>query len=438
MTSKSKAGYYKNKSLFRASAIFGLGGEDMSESNKTMAVILAGGRGTRMDVLCNGRAKPLLPFAGRFRIIDFTLSNCAHSGIGNIAVLVDYERRTLADYLADGFPWMAQQPGVFSILDPGMKSYKGTADAVFQNLDFLDRQSSDLVLILAADHVYKMDYRKMVDFHRKEEAEVTVGVINVPIEEASRFGTVIVGPGGRILDFEEKPQVPRSNLVSMGIYIFSKGLLMASLREDALELSSPHDFGHAVLPRLVKEHKVFAYKFYDYWQDIGTVEAYYRSNIELTRDFPSISMNTKWSVLTKDVKLSPSGISSRSFTRNSLISPGCVVRGAVENSVLSPGVRVEENAVVRNSVIMENASIGEHSIVDRSILDEGVNIGKNCYVGFGNRLIDGDRDITVLGRGVDVPPHTAIGRKCKVLPDLGPVDFTSSIIHPGTVLSRRQ
>lgn len=387
-------------------------------------------------MLCYGRAKPLLPFAGRFRIIDFTLSNCVHSGIQNIAVLVDYERQTIADYLADGVPWMAKQQGSFQLLKPRTSSYKGTADAVYQNLDLLRRQEFDYALVLAADHVYKMDYRKMVDYHRKEDADVTIGVIKVPVEEAHRFGTVIMGPGGRITDFVEKPPVPRSNLVSMGIYVFNKEVLIKSLEEDAADAGSPHDFGHAIIPRMLKQNKVFAYKYYDYWQDIGTVEAYYRSNIELTHEFPAITMNSNWPVITRDAALLASKISQQDLVKNSLVSPGCVVRGKVENSVLSSGVKVEENAVVRNSVIMGNVTIGEHSVVDRSILDEGVNIGRFCYVGFGNSLIPGDWDVTVLGKRVIVPPHTAIGRKCKLLPGAGPTDFTTNIVPSGTVLSK--
>lgn len=410
---------------------------DIKESKKPLAVILAGGRGQRMDLLCHWRAKPLIPFAGRFRIIDFTLSNCLHSGISNIAVLVDYERKTIADYLADGAPWMAQKQGNFQILAPGVNSYKGTADAVYQNLNILDKQESDLVLILAADHVYKMDYQKMADFHRKEGAEVTIGVVSVPIEEANRFGTVIVGSGGRIVDFVEKPQIPKSSLVSMGIYIFNKEVLLECLRDDASDSCSVHDFGHAVIPRMVKQKKVFAYKFFDYWQDIGTVEAYYRSNIELTHEFPAITMNTKWSVITRDAALIPPRISEQHLVKHSLVSPGCVVRGKVENSVLSSGVRVEENAVVRNSIIMGNVTIDEHSVVDRSILDEQVKVGKFCYVGFGNSLIPGDWDITVLGNRVVVPPHTAIGRKCKIMPNLGLLDFTTNVIASGTVLSKQ-
>ncbi len=408
----------------------------MSETKKTLAVILAGGRGTRMDMLCHRLAKPLLPFAGRFRIIDFTLSNCVNSGIRSIAVMVDYERETIADYLGDGLPWMPKQQGSFQILGPRVNSYRGTADAVYQNLDLLSKQPFDYMLVLAADHVYQMDYRKMLDFHQKEEADVTVGVISVPIEEASRFGTVMVGSEGRIVDFVEKPEIPLSSLVSMGIYVFSKQALLRSLEEDASDVSSPHDFGHAIMPRMVKRNNVFAYKYFDYWQDIGTVEAYYSANIELTREFPAISMNNKWPVTTRDAAPLPARISRPDLVKNSIVSPGCVVKGRVENSVLSPGVKVEENAVVLNSVIMGNATIGEHSVVDRSILDEGVTIGRFCYIGFGNRLMPGDWDVTVLGKRVVVPPHTAIGRKCKLLPGAGPADFTTNVLPSGTVLAR--
>lgn len=380
-----------------------------------LAIILAGGRGKRMDILCRGRAKPALPFAGRFRVIDFSLSNCVNSGIHDIAVLADYERRPMADYLGAGASWGLGQRGNFQVLEPKSGSYKGTADAIYQNLWYLDKGAAELILVLAADHVYKMDYRKMLASHERVGADVTVGVISVPIEEAHRFGIVTVNAEGRIIEFIEKPRIPASSLASMGIYVFNRGILTERLIEDAAQPSSPHDFGHAVIPKMVKQDKVFAYKFDGYWQDIGTVESYYAANMELTRQMPSFSLNGSWPVFTKENGSLAPEISELTIVKHSLISPGCVIKGEVERSVLSPGVRVEEEAVVRDSAIMANTTIGKHSVVDRCILDEEVNIGKFCYIGFGASLIPGNWDITVLGRGVTVPPYTAICRNCKIL-----------------------
>ncbi len=255
--------------------------------NKVLAMILAGGKGQRMDVLCRERPKPLLPFAGSFRIIDFSLSNCIHSGIGNIAVVVDYQRQHLLDYLVSGSPWMPNANSSLSILEPKVGFYMGTADAVYQNLEYIQRHGPDLVLILAADHVYKMDYSKLLAFHERVGAELTIGVASVPIEKADRFGTVFINTEGRIIDFIEKPEVPKSNLVSMGIYAFNRDALAELLIEDAAQQASPHDFGKAIIPKMVKRNKVFAYKFNGYWRDIGTIEAYYEANMDLSGDLSS-------------------------------------------------------------------------------------------------------------------------------------------------------
>jgi glucose-1-phosphate adenylyltransferase len=380
--------------------------------NDTAAIILAGGKGKRMDVLCHIRPKPALPFAGRFRVIDFSLSNCIHSQISDIAVLTDYQRSSMADYIRQWHRFNANSANC-RVLEPRASSYLGTADAVYQNLDYLNKHNADTVLVLAGDHVYKLDYRKMLAFHRETNADVTVGVIPVPIEETHRFGTVTLDADSRITDFLEKSPMSRSNLASMGIYVFNQKFLAERLIEDAGNPISRHDFGYSLLPEMVKRDRVFAYRFEGYWQDIGTVEAYYEANMELTKEQPCFSLNSATPVMTQEQHLSSPYISKQASIINSLVSPGCVVRGRVENSVLSPQVRVDEQAVVRNSVIMGNTFIGRHSVIDRCVLDEEVKIGDYCYLGFGSRLIPGDWDITVLGKGVTVPPHTAIGRNCK-------------------------
>jgi glucose-1-phosphate adenylyltransferase len=404
--------------------------------NNTAAVILAGGRGERMDILCHARPKPALPFAGRFRVIDFSLSNCIHSRISDIAVLTDYQRSYMADYIRQWHRFNAGSANCH-VLEPRAGSYLGTADAVYQNLDYFNKHKVDTVLVLAGDHVYKLDYRKMLAFHREVNADITVGVIPVPLEETCRFGTVTLDASGRITGFMEKSPVSRSNLASMGIYAFDRKVLAERLIDDAGNPASRHDFGYSLLPNMVKRDMVFAYRFEGYWQDIGTVGAYYEANMELTKEQPCFSLNSATPVMTQKPHLSPPCISRQSSIINSLVSPGCVVRGRVENSVLSPQVWVDEQAVVRNSVIMGRTFIGRHSVVDRCVLDEEVKIGDYCYLGFGSGLIPGDWDITVLGKGVAIPPHTAIGRNCKVMPHVEDSDFVTDVVASGVVVSKR-
>jgi len=320
---------------------------------------------------------------------------------------------------------------------PRSGSYSGTADAVFQNLDYLHKHPSDIVLVLAGDHIYKMDYSPMLASHKKAKADVTVGVIPVPIEQAHRFGIINTDNDGRITDFVEKPKIPRSNLVSMGIYVFSKEILFRRLSEDARQSNSPHDFGYAIIPNMVKRDRAYAYKFSDYWQDIGTVESYYQANTELCRQTPLYSLDSHWPILTRERHSFIPSISRQGSVKNSIVSSRCIIKGEVENSVLSPGVVVEEKAVVRNSVIMADTHVGYHSVVERCILDEGVDVDKYCYIGFGNSLIQVDWDITVLGMGVFVPPYTAIGRGCKIMPHVGPEDFASRVIPSDSIISKR-
>jgi glucose-1-phosphate adenylyltransferase len=401
-----------------------------------VAVILAGGRGKRMDVLCHMRPKPTLPFAGRFRVIDFSLSNCIYSRISNIVVLADYQRSHMADYIRRWHQFNANSTN-YHVLEPRIESYSGTADAVYQHLDYFDKCREDTVLILSGDHVYKLDYRKMLAFHQEAKADITVGITAVPIEQAHRFGTVTLDADGRIIDFLEKSPVPQSNLASMGIYVFNKRILAERLIEDACDTISQHDFGYSLLPNMVKQDRVFAYRFDGYWQDIGTVEAYYEANMELTKEHPGFSLNSTSPVLTQEWCLPSPHIEKQASIKKSLVSPGYVIKGYVENSILSPRVWVDEQAVVRNSIIMEDTFIGRHSIVNRCVLDEGVKVSDYCYVGFGSSFIPGDWDITVLGKGVTVPPHTSIGRGCKVLPNVGTPDFVTDAVAPGEIVSRR-
>jgi glucose-1-phosphate adenylyltransferase len=400
---------------------------------KVLGMVLAGGRGKRMELLCYLRPKPALPFAGKLHVIDFSLSNCIHSQVRDIAILVDYQRSYMSAYIEEWSRSNAESARI-SILPPATGSYAGTADAVYRNLSYLNVREADNVLVLAGDHIYRMDYGKMLDFHQKVKADATVGVIRVPIEEAYRFGTVIIDGEGIIQEFVEKSARPLSNIASMGIYIFNKDVLVKRLTEDSGRQDSLHDFGYSILPRMVKRDRVFAYEFSGYWQDIGTVEAYYHANMELLSARPRFSLDSNWPVL-RDYSALPVPEESRDGkVTNSLISPGCIIEGRVDNSVLSPGVHVEAQSVIKNSIIMANAHIGYHSIVDSCLLDEGVQIGKFCYIGFGSTLLPGHQEITVLGKEVVVPGNTAIGRKCKVLPKAGPDDFDGSLVPSGAIV----
>lgn len=400
-----------------------------------LAMILAGGREKRMDILCQHRAKPALPFAGGTRVIDFTLSNCIHSQIRDIAVLTDYYRADMASYL-NQWSMGNSNSGNIQLLEPRKGAYVGTADAVYQNIEYLEKNSASLVLVLAGDHIYKMNYQAMLAFHQQVETEATVAVIPVPIEQAHHFGIVTVDGDVRVTGFVEKPKVPQSNLVSMGIYIFKKQMLIQRLIENAALPHSPHDFGHAIMPSMVGRDKVAAYKFNGYWQDIGTIEAYYQANMELVATNHAFSLNGGWSVFTAPNHLPPARILQQGSVENSLVSPGCVIKGRVKDSILMPGVRVEEEAVIMDSIVMSNTFIGYHSVVDHCILDEGVNVGKFCYLGFGSAAISGN-GVTVLGKEATVPSHTAICRNCKILPHVGPGDFINRVIQTNSVLSPR-
>jgi len=390
-----------------------------------VATILAGGKGARMDIFCQVRPKPALPFAGKYKFIDFSLSNCVHSQVKDIALLVDYQRAHLESYLKQ---WKKEHSpkGSINILEPENNgSYCGTADALHQNLRFLQKNTADRVLIMPSDQAYKMDYRKMLAFHEKLKADVTIGVVPVPIEEAHRFGTLTLGENGQVIEYLEKPDVPKSNLVSMGIYIFNKDILIKRLIEDSEEPDSIHDLAYSITPGMIGRDKVFAYRFDGFWRDIGTIAAYYTTSLELNGAKPPFSLDGTWPILTcendEPVKKSTMGV-----VENSIISPGCVIKGRVENSILSPGVKVDECAVVKNSILMSNVSVGLHSMVDSCIADEEVNIGEFCYVGFGSDHRE-TAECTLLGKGAAISPHTAIARGCKIMPFSNPAESARKV-----------
>ena len=345
------------------------------------ALILAGGRGKRMGALCASRPKPLLPFAGQYKVIDFVLNNCLNSGVGRIATAVDYLGTCMENYL-NLWQLHHHSPLEMAILFPPQNSYVGTADAIYQNLDTLRRWNSEIILVLAGDHVYNMDYRQLILYHYQKRADVTIATYNVPIKEAYRFGIVNLDENDRIIGFEEKPKVPKSTFASMGIYVFNQKTLYRHLEEDAMDPNSRRDFGYNVIPKIIKSDRCFAYKFNDYWQDIGTPESYLATNLDLCCNKPYYHFDQRWKIHAHMSEDSEPFIDPKAIVFNSRISPGCVVKGTVINSVLSPSVVVGEYSKVVNSIIMQNAKIDKNCLVDRCIIDEEETILTNCNIKF--------------------------------------------------------
>jgi len=401
-----------------------------------LAMIMAGSNGKKLGILCHHRSKPALPFAGNTHAIDFALSNCVHSEINNILVLTDYHRSNLANYIMR-WAMVNNQSGRINI-DTAKRPHLGSAHVVYKSLDYLSDSDSDLVLILAGDHIYKMDYRKVLEYHTRIGADATVVVAQVPIEDAERFGIVTLDADSRIVDFDEKPDFPRNNLASMGIYVFNKNVLIERIMEDAKLTSSPHDFGHAILPKMVKQDRVFAFRYDGYWRDVATPQAYYETNMELLQPGLSFELNGIPPVLTDTSPLEFISRSQQGIVENSLVSPGCTIKGHVENSIILPGVWICEEAEVKNSIIMSNTFVGFHSVIDHCIVDERVNIGKLSYLGFGGIMYSRTNGLTLIGENVTVPSHTAIGRNCKIFPHVSPEDFSGNLVPSNSILSPRQ
>jgi glucose-1-phosphate adenylyltransferase len=384
-------------------------------------------------VLSQVRAKPGVPFGGKYRIIDFALSNAVNSGLTDVAVLTQYAPRSLIDHIGVGRPWdLDRSHGGVALLQPYIGRgrtrdwYRGTADAVLQNLEFISDRKPELVMVLAGDHVYKMDYRPFIETHRAKAAEVTCAVRTVPLEEAHRFGILETDADGRVTAFVEKPPNPTSNLVSMGVYVFSWEALRQVLSPDLV------DFGRDVLPWMVDaQRRVYAYEFKGYWQDVGTVEAYWRTSLDLLSDRPEIELNDLgWLVYTRSEERPPARIGPEARVSRSMVSHGCVIDGTVEHSILSPGVRVGADAVVRDSIVMFDTVIGDGAQVDRAIIDKDCTIGAGSRIGVGDDLRPNREEperlyagITLIGKRAVVPPRLSVGRNCRIDPGVVPADF---------------
>ena len=395
---------------------------------ETLALILAGGRGSRLDILSEKRVKPSVPFAGKFRIIDFALSNCSNSGIYNVFVLTQYLPLSLNEHIGSGKPWdMDRRDSHITLLQPHADWYNGTADSVRKNLHLLYETPCKYVLILSGDHVYKMDYSKMIDYHKATGAKLTIACKVVPIEEASRFGIMEADDSGLVNNFVEKPKEPKSDLASMGIYVFDKDLLI-ELLENHDEIKDL-DFGKHIIPELIPTKKVYAYKFYDYWKDVGTYDSYLESNLELIETVDKIQLDMydkNWKIYTRSEDLPAVKIGSKAQISQALLSNGSIIAGNVKRSVISPGVDIAPNATVENSVILNDTKVKSGAIIKNAIIDKNTVIEENVVIGDFENTPNAERPdllsngITVLGKGVKTKKGMHIGKNVRIS---GGVDF---------------
>lgn len=416
---------------------------------RVVAMLLAGGEGTRLSVLSEKRAKPSVPFAGKFRIIDFTLSNCVNSGIYDVAVLTQYRPHSLNAHIGNGKPWdLDRSRGGVQLLQPyqgrGDESwYRGTSDAIYQNLSYIDERRADTVLVLSGDHIYKMDYSAMLDHHQRHGADLTVAVMHVPLDETDRFGIMTVDEQMRVVEFSEKPKArDKGTLASMGIYVFSAEALRRRLREGD-EANPRVDFGKHVIPAMIGSDNVIAYSFEGYWVDVGTIDSYWQTSMELLD--PSNSLNlydTDWVIHTRSEERPPAKIGPQARVSRSMICNGCIVRGHVERSMLSPGVYVSPGAIVRDSVVMNDTWIGPGAVLDRVIVDKNVVIGAGVKLGSGDDIATPNKaqpdkltsGITVVGKSAHIPPNVTIGRNVVINADRDEEDFAGNTVPSGETI----
>ena len=408
-----------------------------------IAMLLAGGQGSRLGVLTSKVAKPAVAFGGKYRIIDFPLSNCINSGVDTVGVLTQYQPLRLNAHIGIGIPWdLDRNIGGVTVLPPYEKSsnsewYTGTANAIYQNLDYIDSYNPDYVLILSGDHIYKMDYEVMLDYHKANEADVTIATMSVPYEEASRFGIVLTDEDNKITEFEEKPENPRGNLASMGIYIFSWPVL----REALIKMSdqSNCDFGKHIIPYChEKKQRLFAYEFNGYWKDVGTLSSYWEANMELISLIPVFNLYEEfWSIYTKSDILPPQYISDKAVVERSIISEGTEVYGEVYNSVIGAGVTIEEGAVIRDSIIMKNTSIGKGTKIERAIIAENVKVGNDVTIGFGDEKPSRlepkiyNSGLVTIGENSFVPNNVRIGKNVAISGITVAEDYPNGVLDSG-------
>ncbi len=385
----------------------------MFRKKECVAMLLAGGQGSRLYALTTKTAKPAVSFGGKYRIIDFPLSNCINSGIDTVGVLTQYRPLVLNEYIGNGVPWdLDRNVGGVKILPPyqGHESsswYKGTANAIYQNIEFITRYNPDHVLVLSGDHIYKMDYDKMLKVHKESGAAATIAVIDVPLKEASRFGIMNTNPDGSIYEFQEKPKEPKSTKASMGIYIFDCKKLISYLQADEANPNSENDFGKNIIPAMLDAgEKMMSYPFVGYWKDVGTIDSLWEANMDLLGETPLLPLiDENWRIFARHFASSPQYIGKEANVENSLITEGCETYGTVKNSVLGTGVKVLPGAVVEDSVILENTVIGNDATVQYSVLASNVCVGANATVGAKKSA---DTKIAVVGEDVQIPTRTTI------------------------------
>lgn len=399
----------------------------MLRKKECVAMLLAGGQGSRLYALTKHLAKPAVPFGGKYRIIDFPLSNCINSGITTVGVLTQYQPLVLNEYIGNGLPWdLNRDDGGVHILPPyqaagGADWYKGTANAIYQNIRFIDRYDPEYVLVLSGDHIYKMDYSKMLDCHKKSEADCTIAVLEVPMEEASRFGIMNCDPTGKVIEFEEKPPVPKSNLASMGIYIFSWKKMKKYLIDDENDQNSSKDFGKNIIPNmLANNEKLVTYPFDGYWKDVGTIDSLWEANMDLLDpNIPLDLHDDDWKIYARNPVMPPHVMGKNAFVQNSMISEGCSVDGVVDFSVLFTGVVVENGAVVKDSILMPGSIVRSGAVIEYAIIAENVEVRSGAKIGCRPEDMEKLEDwgVAVVGEGVVieasevVPPKSMIERE---------------------------
>lgn len=400
----------------------------MYPKQTTVAMILAGGQGSRLGVLTRKLAKPAVPYGGKYRIIDFPLSNCVNSGIEAVGVLTQYQPLVLNEYIGNGQPWDLDgaYDGV-TCLSPyqqmdGAHWYSGTANAIYRNMNFIERYDPEYVVVLSGDHIYKMDYAKMISAHKKNKAACTIAVIDVPLEEASRFGILNTNPDGSIYEFEEKPANPKSTNASMGIYVFSWDKLRKYLEEDEANPDSSNDFGKDVLPAMLEAgERMFAYEFEGYWKDVGTIDSLWEANIDLLDPKTKLDLSGETEkIYSRNPSMSPQYIGENAKVQNSLVSDGCDVDGTVEFSVLFPGVTIGKDAVVTASILMPGAVVEDGAVVEYAIVSENAVIGKNAHVGNKRENVENDDEwgIAVVGDGITIGENCVVKPKAMVDTDI--------------------
>ena len=413
-----------------------------------IAMLLAGGQGSRLGVLTQKVAKPAVSFGGKYRIIDFPLSNCINSGVDTVGVLTQYQPLRLNSHIGIGIPWdLDRNVGGVTILPPYERSkgsdwYTGTANAIYQNLEYMESYNPDYVLILSGDHIYKMDYEVMLEYHKANNADVTIAAMPVPIEEASRFGILITDDSNKITEFEEKPANPRSNLASMGIYIFS----WKALKEALIKLKDVPgcDFGKHVIPYCFEQNeRIFAYEYNGYWKDVGTLSSYWEANMELIDIIPEFNLYEEyWKIYTKSDITPPQYIAADAKVERSIIGEGTEVYGQVINSVIGAGVTIAKDAVVKDSIIMADTIIGENALIDHCVIDEKCSIGKNVQMGVGENIPNEAKPniyntgITVLGMNSSVPDGIVMGKNCVIYGRTSPEDYPDGRLESGKAVVR--